>query len=98
MYLDAWKRRARQLSAQTYALYLAYRDPRTPWYAKVFAAHHQRGSTCQTEIHPHLLTTGLDNGAKELIRHSTTSSPRISTAPGVPVQIASPGRSVMTFE
>ena len=38
MYLDAWKRRARQLSAQTYALYLAYRDPRTPWYAKVLAA------------------------------------------------------------
>src|ERR687884_1770032 len=38
MTLEAWKRRARQLSAQTYALYLAYRDPRTPWYAKVFAA------------------------------------------------------------
>jgi uncharacterized membrane protein YkvA (DUF1232 family) len=37
MNLEAWKRRARQLSAQTYALYLAYRDPRTPWYAKVFA-------------------------------------------------------------
>src|SRR3712207_8476301 len=35
---QAWKRRARQLSAQTYTLYLAYRDPRTPWYAKVFAA------------------------------------------------------------
>jgi uncharacterized membrane protein YkvA (DUF1232 family) len=35
---QAWKRRARQLSAQTYALYLAYRHPRTPWYAKVFAA------------------------------------------------------------
>jgi uncharacterized membrane protein YkvA (DUF1232 family) len=35
---QAWKRRARQLSAQPYALYLAYRDPRTPWYAKVFAA------------------------------------------------------------
>ncbi len=35
---EAWKRRARQLSAQTYALYLAYRHPRTPWYAKVFAA------------------------------------------------------------
>ena len=33
-----WKQRARELSAQTYALYLAYRDPRTPWYAKVFAA------------------------------------------------------------
>ena len=35
---QAWKRRTRQLSAQTYALYLAYRHPRTPWYAKVFAA------------------------------------------------------------
>jgi len=35
---EVWKRRARQLSAQTYALYLAYRHPRTPWYAKVFAA------------------------------------------------------------
>jgi uncharacterized membrane protein YkvA (DUF1232 family) len=34
----SWKVRARQLSAQTYTLYLAYRHPRTPWYAKVFAA------------------------------------------------------------
>src|SRR5918998_4977820 len=38
MSLETWKRRARQLSAQTYALYLAYRHPRTPWYAKAFAA------------------------------------------------------------
>ena len=38
MNLQTWKRWARRLSAQTYALYLAYRDPRTPWYAKVFAA------------------------------------------------------------
>ena len=38
MNLEAWRRRARQLSAQTYALYLAYCHPRTPWYAKVFAA------------------------------------------------------------
>jgi uncharacterized membrane protein YkvA (DUF1232 family) len=38
MSLEWWKRRARQLSAQTYALYLAYRHPETPWYAKVFAA------------------------------------------------------------
>jgi uncharacterized membrane protein YkvA (DUF1232 family) len=35
---QAWKRRARQLSGYTYTLYLAYRHPRTPWYAKVFAA------------------------------------------------------------
>jgi uncharacterized membrane protein YkvA (DUF1232 family) len=26
------------LKGETYALYLAYRDPRTPWYAKVFVA------------------------------------------------------------
>ena len=38
MNLETSKRRARQLSAQTYTLYLAYRHPRTPWYAKVFAA------------------------------------------------------------
>ena len=38
MNLQTWKRWARRLSAQTYALYLAYRHPRTPWYAKVFAA------------------------------------------------------------
>ncbi len=38
MNLERWKRRARGLKAQTYALYLAYRHPRTPWYAKVLAA------------------------------------------------------------
>ena len=30
--------RARQLQAEVYALYLAYRDPRVPWYAKAVAA------------------------------------------------------------
>jgi uncharacterized membrane protein YkvA (DUF1232 family) len=38
MNVDTWKRRARQLKTETYALYLAYRDPRVPWYARVFAA------------------------------------------------------------
>jgi uncharacterized membrane protein YkvA (DUF1232 family) len=36
--IEDWKRRARQLKQESYALYLAYRDPRTPWYARVFAA------------------------------------------------------------
>jgi uncharacterized membrane protein YkvA (DUF1232 family) len=36
--LKAWKRRVRQLKAETYALYLAYRDPRMPWYARLLAA------------------------------------------------------------
>lgn len=30
--------RARQLKTETYALYLAYQDPRVPWYARVFIA------------------------------------------------------------
>jgi uncharacterized membrane protein YkvA (DUF1232 family) len=33
-----WESRVRQLKRETYALYLAYRDPRTPWYARLFAA------------------------------------------------------------
>jgi len=36
--LESWKRRTQALRADTYALYLAYRDPRTPWYARLFAA------------------------------------------------------------
>ena len=35
---DAWKQRAKQLKIETYAIYLAYRDPRVPWYARLFAA------------------------------------------------------------
>jgi len=33
----SWKRRARDLRKLTFALYLAYRDPRTPWVARVVA-------------------------------------------------------------
>lgn len=36
--MRAWKRRARKLKTEPYALYLAYRDPRVPWCAKVVAA------------------------------------------------------------
>ncbi len=36
--MGTWAQRARQLKAETCALYLAYRDPRTPWYARVCAA------------------------------------------------------------
>src|SRR5512139_3727555 len=35
---ERWKQRARQLKVEVYALYLAYRDPRVPWYARLFAA------------------------------------------------------------
>jgi uncharacterized membrane protein YkvA (DUF1232 family) len=33
--LESW---ARRLKVEVYALYLAYMDPRVPWYARVFAA------------------------------------------------------------
>ena len=36
--LDRWKARARQLKTDVYALYLAYKDPRVPWHARLFAA------------------------------------------------------------
>ena len=36
--MTSLKARAKHLEKETYALYLAYRDPRVPWYAKAFAA------------------------------------------------------------
>ncbi len=33
-----WKRRAQLLKVEVYALYLACKDPRVPWYAKALAA------------------------------------------------------------
>ncbi|MFP4344369.1 MAG: hypothetical protein ACLFU8_06745 [Anaerolineales bacterium] len=43
-WLKGWKQRVRQLKSETYTLYLAYRDPRVPWYAKAFAASSGRVS------------------------------------------------------
>jgi len=37
-FLANWKRRARELKIQVYAIYLAYRDPRVPLFARIFAA------------------------------------------------------------
>lgn len=35
-FIEKWKQRAKVLKKETYSLFLAYKDPRTPWYAKVF--------------------------------------------------------------
>lgn len=35
---DAWKPRAQALSREVHALYLAYQDPRVPWYGRLVAA------------------------------------------------------------
>jgi uncharacterized membrane protein YkvA (DUF1232 family) len=36
--LFIFKRRAEQLRVETYAIYLAYKDSRVPWYAKILIA------------------------------------------------------------
>ena len=37
-FIENWKRRARELKIEVYAIYLAYKDPRVPWFARIFAA------------------------------------------------------------
>ena len=34
--IASWKARARQLKRDVFALMLAYKDPRVPWYARLF--------------------------------------------------------------
>ena len=36
-YMERWKQQARYLKRDVYALYLACKDPRVPWYARVLA-------------------------------------------------------------
>jgi uncharacterized membrane protein YkvA (DUF1232 family) len=35
--VQGWKEKARELKTEVYALYLAYRDPRVSWPARIFA-------------------------------------------------------------
>lgn len=35
--VQSWKEKARELKTEVYALYLAYRDPRVSWPARIFA-------------------------------------------------------------
>jgi uncharacterized membrane protein YkvA (DUF1232 family) len=35
--LERLKHKARLLKTEAYAIYLAYKDPRVPWYARIFA-------------------------------------------------------------
>jgi uncharacterized membrane protein YkvA (DUF1232 family) len=36
--IKRWKQRVRHLKTETYAIYLAYKDSRVPWYAKILIA------------------------------------------------------------
>jgi uncharacterized membrane protein YkvA (DUF1232 family) len=35
--MQTWKQRVQLLKKETYAIYLACKDPRVPWYTRVFA-------------------------------------------------------------
>lgn len=37
-FLESLKQHAKQLKIEIYTIYLAYKDPRVPWYARIFAA------------------------------------------------------------
>lgn len=37
-FIEGWKVRVRHLKIETFAIYLAYRDPRVPLHARIFAA------------------------------------------------------------
>ena len=37
-YIEIWRQRARELKTEVYAIYLAYKDPRVPLHARIFAA------------------------------------------------------------
>jgi uncharacterized membrane protein YkvA (DUF1232 family) len=50
--LTSWKEKAQNLKNDTYALYLAYRDPRVPWYAKVFVAAIVGYAVCPLDLIP----------------------------------------------
>ncbi|MBE2220585.1 MAG: DUF1232 domain-containing protein [Anaerolineae bacterium] len=36
--MEKWRKRVKQLKRETYALYLAYKDTRVSWYARIWVA------------------------------------------------------------
>jgi uncharacterized membrane protein YkvA (DUF1232 family) len=38
MLIESWKQRAHLLKRELFTLYIAYKDPRVPWYARLFTA------------------------------------------------------------
>ena len=50
--ITVWKQKAKLLRTETHALYLAYRDPRVPWYAKAFGALVIAYALCPLDLIP----------------------------------------------
>jgi uncharacterized membrane protein YkvA (DUF1232 family) len=52
VWLKSWKEKAGKLRTEIYALYLAYKDPRVPWYAKAFIAGIIGYALCPLDLIP----------------------------------------------
>lgn len=50
--IENWKQSARKLKTETYALYLAYKHPGTPWFAKAFAGLVVAYAFCPLDLVP----------------------------------------------
>ena len=50
--LKSWKEKAKKLKIELHALYLAYRDPRVPWYAKALIAAIMGYALCPLDLIP----------------------------------------------
>ena len=48
--MEKWKQSAQKVKVDTYALYLAYRDHRTPWYPKLLAVGVVAYAVSPTEV------------------------------------------------
>lgn len=49
---ESWKEKTRQLKTEVHALYLAFRDPRVPWYARVLMAFIIGYAVCPIDLVP----------------------------------------------
>ena len=50
--IKSWKEKAKKLKIELHALYLAYRDPRVPWYAKALIAAIMGYALCPLDLIP----------------------------------------------
>src|SRR4030067_480991 len=53
--LSSLRAKAKKLESETYALYLAYRDPRTPWHARALAAFVVAHTVSPIDLIPHFI-------------------------------------------
>jgi len=77
---NTWRQRAKQLKTETYALYLAYKDPRVKWHARAFAACVVGYAFSPIDLIPDPIPVALTSGSTTNER-SNPSEPCCSRAP-----------------